>query len=78
MLTYFLSQYPLSLRMDRFQDPILLPAEHYRREASKTRQVAEGVTTRAVKARLLDLAREFDERAKTIERAAARLASPVS
>ena len=36
------------------------PADYYRRKAARARQVAEGVTTRAVKARLLDLALEYD------------------
>jgi len=36
------------------------PADYYRRKAARARQVAEGVTTRAVKARLLDLAVEYD------------------
>jgi len=36
------------------------PADFYRRKAARARQVAEGVTTRAVKARLLDLALEYD------------------
>ena len=30
------------------------PATYYRRKAARARQVAEGVTTRAMKARLLD------------------------
>ena len=36
------------------------PADYYRRKAARARQVAEGVTTRAVKARLLDLALKYD------------------
>jgi hypothetical protein len=36
------------------------PADYYRRKAARARQVAEGVTTRAVKARLLDMALEYD------------------
>jgi hypothetical protein len=36
------------------------PADYYRRKAARARQVAEGVTTRAIKARLLDLAHEYD------------------
>jgi len=36
------------------------PADYYRRKAARARQVAEGVTTRAVKARLLELALEYD------------------
>ena len=40
------------------------PADYYRRKAARARQVAEGVTTRAVKARLLDLALEYDRLAE--------------
>ena len=36
------------------------PAEYYRRKAARAREVAEGVTTRAVKTRLLDLAVAYD------------------
>ena len=36
------------------------PADYYRRKAARAREVAAGVTTRAVKARLLDLALEDD------------------
>ena len=36
------------------------PADYYRRKAARAREVAEGVTTRAVKTRLLDLAVEYD------------------
>jgi len=37
------------------------PAAYYRRQAARARRVAEGVTTQAVKARLLDDARYNDE-----------------
>jgi len=36
------------------------PAAYYRRQAARARRVAEGVTTQAVKARLLDDARYND------------------
>ena len=46
--------------MDHSTDFSSQPADYYRRKAARARQVAEGVTTRAVKARLLDLAVEYD------------------
>ncbi len=46
--------------MDQSTDLSPQPAEYYRRKAARARQVAEGATTRAVKARLLDLALEYD------------------
>jgi hypothetical protein len=46
--------------MDNSTDLSPQPAEYYRRKAARARQVAEGATTRAVKARLLDLAVEYD------------------
>jgi hypothetical protein len=46
--------------MDNSADLSSQPADYYRRKAARARQVAEGVTTRAVKARLLDLAVEYD------------------
>ena len=46
--------------MDQPSDVPLQPAEYYRRKAARARQVAEGVTTRAVKERLLELALEYD------------------
>jgi hypothetical protein len=42
------------LLMDLLTDLPPQPAEYYRRKATQTRQVAEGVTTRAVKSRLLE------------------------
>ena len=48
------------LVMDQFPDMPPEPAEYYRRKAARARQVAEGVTTRAIKARLLELALEYD------------------
>jgi hypothetical protein len=37
------------------------PAAYYRRQAARAREVAEGVTTRVVKARLLNEALQYDE-----------------
>lgn len=45
------------------------PAEYYRRKAARARQVAEGVTTRAIKARLLELALEYERLADGTESA---------
>jgi hypothetical protein len=46
------------------------PAAYYRRQAARARQVAEGVTTRAMKARLLDQAVHYDRLAADADRAA--------
>jgi hypothetical protein len=46
--------------MDQSIDFSPQPAEYYRRKAARAREVAAGVTTRAVKTRLLDLALEYD------------------
>jgi hypothetical protein len=40
------------------------PAAYYRRQATRARQIAESVTTRAMKARLLDEAAHYDELAE--------------
>jgi hypothetical protein len=51
-------------------DPAALapqPAEYYRRKAAQARQAAESVTTPAIKARLLGLARDFDQQADALE-----------
>jgi hypothetical protein len=45
----------------------LHPAAHYRRQAARARQIAVAVTTRAMKARLLDDAR-YDELAAKADR----------
>jgi len=45
-------------------------ATYYRRKAARARQIPEGVTTRAVKARLLDEAAYCDELAADADRAA--------
>jgi hypothetical protein len=50
-------------------DPPPLPADYYRRKAAEAHKAAEGVTTRAIKARLLDLARDFDRLADAAESA---------
>ena len=46
------------------------PAAYYRRQAARTRQMADGVTTRAMKARLLDDAAQYDELAAKADRLA--------
>jgi hypothetical protein len=55
--------------MDQPTDLSPQPAEYYRRKAARARQVAEGVTTRAIKLRLLDLALEYDRLAAGAESA---------
>jgi hypothetical protein len=45
-------------------------AAQFRKRASRTRKMAEGATTRVVKARLLDDAESLDRLAENIERAA--------
>ena len=56
--------------MDQPEDMPTLPARFYRRKAAEARRTAEGVTTRAVKARLDDLAREFERLADAADNAA--------
>jgi hypothetical protein len=46
--------------MDNSTDLAPQPADYYRRKAARAREVAAGVTTRAGKTRLLDLAVEYD------------------
>ena len=46
------------------------PAAYYRRQATRARQVAEGVTTRAMKARLFDEAIHYDQLAADADRTA--------
>ena len=53
--------------MDQFQETPTLPARYYRRKADEARRAAEGVTTRAIKARLHGLARDFDRLAETAD-----------
>ena len=45
-------------------------ATYYRRRAARARQIAEGVTTQAIKARLLNEAVQCDELAADADRAA--------
>jgi hypothetical protein len=45
------------------------PASYFRRKAARARQIAEGVTTRAVKERLLDEAVHYDQLAADADRA---------
>jgi hypothetical protein len=52
------------------EEPLLHPASYYRRQAVGARQIAEGVTTQAVKARLLNEARQYDQLAAKAENAA--------
>jgi hypothetical protein len=51
------------------------PAAYYRRQAARARRVAEGVTTQAVKARLLDDARYNDGLAAKAEALGQKLRS---
>jgi hypothetical protein len=44
------------------------PAAYYRRQAARARRVAEGATTQAVRARLLDDASHYDELADKADR----------
>jgi hypothetical protein len=46
------------------------PSDYYRRKASHVRQVADEVTTRAVKLRLLNEAAQYDELAADADRVA--------
>ena len=55
--------------MDQSSDLPPQPAEYYRQKAARARQVAEGVTTRAIKARLLELALEYERLADGTESA---------
>jgi len=55
--------------MDHTEDTPTMPSRYYRRKAAEVRRAAEGVTTRAVKARLNDLAREFDRLADAADSA---------
>jgi hypothetical protein len=49
------------------------PAAYYRRKAAHARQVAEGVTTRAVRERLLVEAGQYDQLAAEANRTAANI-----
>jgi hypothetical protein len=48
---------------------------YYRRQAARARHVAEGVTTHAVKARLLDDGVHYDELAANADRVAEEIAA---
>jgi hypothetical protein len=52
------------------------PADYYRRQAARARRVAEGVTTQAVKARLLDDACYNDELAAKADSAGTEAEKP--
>ena len=51
------------------------PATYYRRRAARVRQIAEWVTTQAVKSRLLDEAVHCDQLAADADRGAGEAAS---
>ena len=55
--------------MDQPEGTPTLPARFYRRKAAEARRSAEAVTTRAVKERLHNLARDFDRLADAADRA---------
>jgi hypothetical protein len=50
------------------------PAAYYRRKAARARQIAEGVTTRVMKARLLEEAVHCDQLAADADRGAGEAA----
>jgi hypothetical protein len=54
--------------MEQWTDLPPQPADYYRRQAAQLREAAEAVTTRAIKARLLDNALDCDRRAEEAER----------
>jgi hypothetical protein len=56
--------------MDQYLVASSLPATYYRRKAAEARRGAEAVTTRAIKARLHDLARDLDRMADAAHGAA--------
>jgi hypothetical protein len=59
----------LTCDMDQPKETPTLPPRFYRRKAAESRRSAEAVTTRAVKERLHNLARDFDRLADTADRA---------
>ena len=62
---------PVMLRlMDQPEETPTLPAQYYRQKAAEARRAAEAVTTRAIKARLDGLARDFDALADAADNAA--------
>ena len=62
--------------MDQYPVAPPLPATYYRRKAAEARQAAEEVTTRAIKARLHDLARDLDRLADAADGAAQTADAP--
>ena len=56
--------------MDQTEQTRTLPARYYRQKPAEARGAAEGVTTRGIKARLIDLARELDRLADAADSAA--------
>jgi hypothetical protein len=52
------------------------PAAYYRRQAARARRAAEGATTQAVRARLLNDAGQYDELAAKADRAGAEAEKP--
>jgi hypothetical protein len=56
--------------LDQLEETPTLPARYYRQKAAEARRAAEGVTTRAIKARLDVLARDFDRLAEAADSAA--------
>jgi hypothetical protein len=52
------------------------PAAYYRQQAVRARRVAEGATTKAVRARLLDDADHYDELAAKADGAGAEAEKP--
>ena len=46
-----------------------LPAEYYRRHATRVRQLASEATTSAVKAHLLEVAQEYERLAERVDSA---------
>ena len=58
----------LTCDIDQPEDGTILPARFYRRKAAETRRSAKAVTTRAIKERLDNLARDFDQRADAADK----------
>lgn len=53
--------------MDHSSPAFPQPAAYYRKKAAEARRIAGGVTTRAIKERLLGLALDFDRQASGLE-----------
>jgi hypothetical protein len=54
--------------MDQPEDTTALPARFYRPKAAEARRSAQAVTTRAIRERLHNLARDFDRLADAADR----------